>query len=461
MDLAEETLMEAIKLDDDAGEELEQAVKLQMLVEVNFRQSKFDKALKVASDMRSTFQKCGGRRQEEAAACLLVSQCHAARQELQKAFDVAREAQALFQEEADKQGEAEVWDLIGRLQRMAGEAQEAEKALTTAKALQHQAGDKKAQAYALQRFAGLCAAQDRFDEVLKASFEALALARALQDPKVEVEMLMLASQAQLAILMRRVKDAEETGDKSALVASSTHKEVRQALRHAREAAVLGRKNGDDYFTAGAIYATAQIFLLTGNCDAGLRAAKEAEEMWARVDNMGGSAYAVLLAAECHFARPDVHTAEELGNEALRIFQEVGEQDGEEKAQKTLARFKLGPARGPASAAAAAAAAPQAVRDEYSAASAPAAPAFKAMELEVAQRIARETALAAIGSEDELDLDSPLMDMGLDSLSAIAFREQLISSSGLKVPSSLVFDYPSLQAIAEYLVEVSAESPAGI
>merc|ERR1712113_971165 len=51
----------------------------------------------------------------------------------------------------------------------------------------------------------------------------------------------------------------------------------------------------------------------------------------------------------------------------------------------------------------------------------------AMDLEVAQKMALEVARAAIGStEDDLDLDSPLMDVGLDSLSAIAFREQLMS-----------------------------------
>merc|ERR1712032_1427096 len=77
-----------------------------------------------------------------------------------------------------------------------------------------------------------------------------------------------------------------------------------------------------------------------------------------------------------------------------------------------------------------------------------------MDLATAQAMAKEVAIQAIGGEEEVDMDSPLMDIGLDSLAAIAFREQLISTSGLNVPTSLVFDYPSLTAIADLLVETS-------
>merc|ERR1719517_368078 len=79
-----------------------------------------------------------------------------------------------------------------------------------------------------------------------------------------------------------------------------------------------------------------------------------------------------------------------------------------------------------------------------------------MKREDAEAMARECAIQSVGDEEGLDMDSPLMDLGLDSLASISFREQLVATSGLKLPTSLVFDYPSLTAIAEFMVEVSGE-----
>merc|ERR1712050_14866 len=74
----------------------------------------------------------------------------------------------------------------------------------------------------------------------------------------------------------------------------------------------------------------------------------------------------------------------------------------------------------------------------------------------AEALAKQCAIDSVGDEEGIDMDSPLMDLGLDSLASISFREQLVSTSGLKLPTSLVFDYPSLTAIAEFMVEVSSE-----
>merc|ERR1711862_926651 len=51
-------------------------------------------------------------------------------------------------------------------------------------------------------------------------------------------------------------------------------------------------------------------------------------------------------------------------------------------------------------------------------------------------------------------DSPLMDSGMDSLTAVSFRNMLQSSLSLKVPASLIFDYPTLQDITSHLLEIS-------
>ncbi|QEP44176.1 SDR family NAD(P)-dependent oxidoreductase [Ectothiorhodospiraceae bacterium BW-2] len=68
-------------------------------------------------------------------------------------------------------------------------------------------------------------------------------------------------------------------------------------------------------------------------------------------------------------------------------------------------------------------------------------------LAVKQQVAK-----VLGSRVEsLDIDTGLFDLGMDSLTSVELRNQLQSHFGLDLPSTLLFKYPNIAAVSDYLL----------
>jgi len=68
---------------------------------------------------------------------------------------------------------------------------------------------------------------------------------------------------------------------------------------------------------------------------------------------------------------------------------------------------------------------------------------------------QEVIKGMVGSDHDIEADMPLMDIGINSMNAVVFRNKLGQTfDGAELPSTLVFDFPNIRAMSELMVQLT-------
>uniref|UniRef100_A0A7S1S9N8 Carrier domain-containing protein n=1 Tax=Alexandrium catenella TaxID=2925 RepID=A0A7S1S9N8_ALECA len=395
----------------------------------------------------------------EAAALAAAAQAHLSRDEGEEALSTAKEALALFQADADgKAGEAQALRLVAQVHMRNGDTDQAAVPARQSLQLLRELGDTKAELEVLKLTASLSIQRKRNEEAVRAAQEAFTLGKQLGwTTKQEAEANVLLCQALFA---RMCGDAEAARDSYQIVSRN---ETR-VLRPAEEAVRLAKQEDDKTLLAFALYTLASVtkylFICLGKLeklDDVMRTGNEASTLFGKLMDESGQGNVALVIAEVHLACGRFAEAQDMVNKAISLGQSCGDQELQDRARELLTRGA--PVQQQQMAAMPM---PQMVIPEATQISPvevtgpdsmePAKP--KGLERDVVAEVVKKIALEAIGDSDTIDMDQALMESGLDSLGAITFRNKLQQETGLKLSGTLMFDYPTMAAVTDHMVEAS-------
>ncbi|CAE8709537.1 unnamed protein product [Polarella glacialis] len=308
-----------------------------------------------------------------------------------------------------------------------------------ARALFKAAGDRLGEASALHLSAEVEAKEGHHANTLQAAQKAQALLEAVGDePEGQASLQLLIAHAQLCLLQNAHHDPRS---------SSFRQAAEQATQSATRAVMLARKGNETRLVGSALCVLSQAEQLLAregiSSDACYRAANSAAAIFHQLRDQHGEASALLLCANAHIASGKLIPAKQAASKALLLFRELGDSTGKAKVEAALDAIE-----NPTSPLESARSLPGTLQPVTTRIS-------RAPDPEVFRQKVRKVVAEIVGMDD-LEDETPLMQAGLTSQSAVLLRNALGKAlPGSSLPFTMMFDFPSIAALTDYFVERAA------
>mmetsp|Transcript_56085 Transcript_56085/g.120804 ORF Transcript_56085/g.120804 Transcript_56085/m.120804 type:complete len:598 (+) Transcript_56085:49-1842(+) len=455
LEMAQTVLEEALAMFEEEADKHHCAVAANLLSSVLLRRGEIQEGLDIALKGQEYVREDDDKEQLE-ITLLSVCQAHTAREEYTEAIQAATEALELAQQTGHRLGEANALSTLASIHH---QQDDFSKALEVAKQMRTVCHDIKiynGEACALLEISAIHLSDHDGKMAVRAASAAVKLCKKKWQQGMQVPALLKLAEGHLQLLGDYSYAAIESKKlKRDIVNSAT-----RAYEAVTEAVTIAEKMGDLHMCAQAEHMNARVLLVIDEADRGLAAAQEATFIFHKLGNEKKEVEALLVTAQCfHKINSAKNWAANAAFDALDIAKKLKDEELEETCAKVMTDIGIymrasgvtpemmammqsqAPAGGEVAAAGGAQSAiveakPKGLDPEEVAAT--------------VQAIARE----AIGIDEGLYLDSPLMDSGMDSLTAVSFRNTLQQTLAVKLPSSLMFDYPTMKEVANRIVELS-------
>jgi tetratricopeptide (TPR) repeat protein len=425
--------------------------------------------MSAATDARAIAERIGDADMEASALLAIANAQYMLGEDPEETVQMAKDAQKVFQTSSKgKAGEVSALQMIAELYSSTGDAAQALPYISNAHKIVQDMQDEETEVSVLRLMATVNIASGNSSEAARAAAEALKLSKKVgEDDHGQLQTLFLVTQANFE---QAKQDEARARDKK----RSLEKGGSKVMRPAEEAMALARKIGDSYLTASALYiwsgvARYYFFHLEqrARLEDVIKATQESANLFKESGDRAGEAAATCLAAEICSSLGSFERAQTLVQSALATAQACGDKDTENRAMKLMAQWQAPQGYQPMQMQMmqAQAPAPEAIptpqveasyEDASPSANWEVEAAKKGLDFDYVKALVTATAAEAIGSDETLEMDKAFMEVGLDSLGAITFRNKLQTESGMKLPGTLLFDFPTLGEVTNYMVEESAK-----
>lgn len=386
---------------------------------------------------------------------LLQAQAYLDAKMYKECMPKAKEAAALFKDVKDVTMEGECYQVICLCEKGQGNMEAAFEAAVKRQSLMIGSPLAKTSTSAFLLVADMCLERGQYQKALKMCLDGQEKCRKIEDRYGQFKAMLITLNASALLL----------GSESGLPKSSKDFAItlEKALKTGKEAKELSEKL--DQGRGAVSFWMGHLLMFAGRTKDALEEAELARIMFKESMDIKSKGNAGLLVADIYKAMDNKDDAMKALQDVLETAKSIKDEDMDKAAKKMLGDLGGGMGAGfdpamlamlqgmqmPAAAAlpADAGSATPTADAVVPASAAPVKPAKPTKEI-ISKRVL--SMAVDVSGEENLNMDTPLMEAGMDSLGAVSFRNDLAKEFDVTLGASVIFDYPSINALTGLILD---------